>query len=158
MTTVTAFPAPSALPAPPPPPQGGESYRLAVPNTANAPRIARDFVGSLLRVGRHSALVDDARLCITEIVTNAHRHTRTRQIRIDVTINRKQVTVSVTDDKPWALPMPQNRGQAQEFEDGQGLHLVDTLARAWGTTIYGACSPRAKAVWFMLARSEVAEA
>ncbi|MFJ7998663.1 ATP-binding protein [Streptomyces sp. NPDC096310] len=153
MTTVTAFPAPPALPAPPPAPQGGEIFRLAVPNTVNAPRIARDFVGSLLRVGRHSTLVDDARLCVTEIVTNAHRHTRTRQIRIDVTVNRKQVTVSVTDDKPWALPMPQSRCAGQEFEDGQGLHLVNTLAHAWGATIYGACSPRAKAVWFTLARS-----
>ncbi|NEE44787.1 ATP-binding protein, partial [Streptomyces sp. SID8455] len=58
-------------------PLGGESYRLTLPNTANTPKLARDFLTSLLRVSRHPGLVDDARLCVTELVTNAHRHTRT---------------------------------------------------------------------------------
>jgi anti-sigma regulatory factor (Ser/Thr protein kinase) len=157
MTTVTALPPPSgpSVPPPPPPspPDGGENYRLALPNTANAPGIARDFVGSLLRVSALSELVDDARLCVTEIVTNAHRHTRTRQIRIDVTVSGKEVTVSVIDDKPWLLPLPQIRHHGLEYEDGQGLVLVNSLAHAWGATIFGGCSPKEKAIWFTLAPS-----
>ncbi|MFD7285325.1 ATP-binding protein [Streptomyces sp. NPDC059863] len=158
MTTVTA----TATPVPPPP-QGAETYRLALPNTATAPRIARDFVTSLLGLGRHRNLVDDARLCVTEVVTNAHRHTRTPLIRVRVTVNRKQVTVSVADDKPWALPTPSARtvpaaGAAGEQDSGRGLVLVESLALAWGSTIYGGCSPSHKTVWFTLAeaRSEVA--
>ncbi|MFF2526582.1 ATP-binding protein [Streptomyces liangshanensis] len=133
-------------------PQGGETYRLAVPNTASAPKIARDFVASLLLVSRHQDLVSDAQLCVTEVVTNAHRHTRTPLIRVAVTINRKQVTVFVADDKPWALPVPQRSRPGHERDSGQGLLLVETLAYAWGATIYGGCSPTTKAVWFTLAK------
>ncbi|MCL7379391.1 ATP-binding protein [Streptomyces sp. 35G-GA-8] len=158
MTTVTA----TATPVPPPP-QGAETYRLTLPSTATAPRIARDFVTSLLGLGRHRNLVDDARLCVTEVVTNAHRHTRTPLIRVRVTVNRKQVTVSVADDKPWALPTPSAHtapaapGAAGEQSSGRGLVLVESLALAWGSTIYGGCSPSHKTVWFTLAeaRNEV---
>ncbi|WP_237530822.1 ATP-binding protein [Streptomyces sp. SID3212] len=141
------------------PPQGGETYRLAVPNTASAPKIARDFVGYVLLVSRHDVLLDDAQLCVTEVVTNAHRHTCTQLIRVTVTINRKQVTVSVVDDKPWALPVPQRPHPtcpphpAYERSSGQGLLLVETLANAWGATIHGGVSPTTKAVWFTLTKS-----
>ncbi|MCL7376415.1 ATP-binding protein [Streptomyces sp. 35G-GA-8] len=156
MTTVTA----TATPVPPPP-QGGETYRLALPNTASAAKVARDFVTSLLGVNRHRGLVDDARLCVTEVVTNAHRHTHTSLIRVHVTVDHKQATVSVADDRPWAFPVPAEPVAVcvgREQEGGRGLMLVDSLARAWGFTIYGGRSPRLKAVWFTLAeaRSEVA--
>ncbi|MEU3184695.1 ATP-binding protein [Streptomyces sp. NPDC006923] len=139
-----------ARPVPPPP--SPEIYRLALPNTENAPRIARDFVGSLLHSGRHSDLVDNARLCASEVVTNAHRHTRTRRIRLDVTIAQRLVTVYVRDDKPFGLPVPGAGGA--ELTHGRGLLLVDSLAVDWGWTIFGGCSPHSKAVWFTLAESE----
>ncbi|MFJ5111558.1 ATP-binding protein [Streptomyces sp. NPDC088551] len=158
MTTVTA----TATPVPPPP-QGAETYRLALPSTATAPRIARDFVTSLLGLSRHRNLVDDARLCVTEVVTNAHRHTRTPLIRVRVTVNRKQVTVSVADNKPWALPTPAARTApganraGGEQDSGRGLVLVESLALAWGSTVYGGSSPSHKSVWFTLSevRNEV---
>ncbi|WP_326704505.1 ATP-binding protein [Streptomyces cyaneofuscatus] len=81
----------AATPTPVQPnPLGGESYRLTLPNTAAAPRIARDFLTSLLGVSRHPGLVDDARLCVTELVTNAHCHTRTPLIGVHVAVNRKR--------------------------------------------------------------------
>ncbi|MFI6699843.1 ATP-binding protein [Streptomyces sp. NPDC050509] len=124
-----------------------------------APKIARDFVTSLLGVSRHLRLVDDARLCVTEIVTNAHRHSGTRLIRVHVTVNRKRVTVCVADENPWALPVPGAPAPAVdvEREKGQGLLLVARLAVAWGATIYGGCSPTHKAVWFTPAGSETAD-
>ncbi|WP_257132527.1 MULTISPECIES: hypothetical protein [unclassified Streptomyces] len=42
---------------------------------ASARNLARHFVTSLLKVSRHLGLVDDARICVTELVTTAHRHT-----------------------------------------------------------------------------------
>ncbi|MFJ8001355.1 ATP-binding protein [Streptomyces sp. NPDC096310] len=155
MATVTTLPDPPV----PPQPQGGETYRLLLPNTAGAPKIARDFVASLLVVSRHLPLVDDARLCVTEIVTNAHRHSGTRLIRVHATVNRKRVTVFVADDNPWILPVPGVPAPAAglEREQGQGLLLVARLALAWGATVYGGCSPSRKAVWFTPARSETAE-
>ncbi|WP_405677708.1 ATP-binding protein [Streptomyces sp. NBC_01511] len=149
-----------ATPTAPTPPHGGETYRLTVPNTAHAPRLARDFISTLLHVSGYTPLVDDARLCVTELVTNAHRHTRTRLIRVEAVVNRKQATVYVCDSNPWALPVPggvnlgavRNVGQSAAPEDGQGLRLVESLARAWGLTIYGGREPAYKAVWFTLAR------
>ncbi|MFE9883998.1 ATP-binding protein [Streptomyces scopuliridis] len=156
MAPVTA----TATPVPPPP-LGGEIYRLALPNTASAAKVSRDFVTSVLGIGRHRdlGLVDDARLCVTEVVTNTHRHTRTPLIRVHVAVNGKQITVSVTDDKPWAVPVPTTPDALplcaeHDKEYGRGLALVDNLARAWGWTIYGGCSPRSKAVWFTLAEAE----
>ncbi|WP_405561830.1 ATP-binding protein [Streptomyces sp. NBC_01180] len=139
-------------PAPPRRPQGGEFYRIALPSTANAPRIARDFVTSLLTVSRHRDLADDARLCVAEVVSNAHRHTRTPRIQLCATVNRKQVTVSVADNAPWFLPVLTTPPAGDQLECGRGLLLGDRLALAWGWTLLGGCTPDRKAVWFTLAR------
>ncbi|AXG79502.1 ATP-binding protein [Streptomyces paludis] len=144
MTTVNA----TARPVPPPPPRG-DTYRLALPNTAAAPKVARDFVSSLLGINRHGALMEDARLCVTEVVTNAHRHTATPLIRVHVTVDRKRVTVCVADDEPWALPVAV---PVSDRDSGRGLLLVESLAWAWGATVHGGCSPGHKVVWFTLAR------
>ncbi|MER8000662.1 ATP-binding protein [Streptomyces sp. NPDC095613] len=146
MTTVPAPPFPPA-----PPPHSGETYRLTLPNTASAPKVARDFVGSLLVISRHGPLADDARLCVSEVVTNAHRHTRSPQIRVEVTVHRERITVAVRDDRPWALPVAAAPGPDTEREGGRGVSLVESLATAWGTTVQGGRSPGGKAVWFTLA-------
>ncbi|MFF5566264.1 ATP-binding protein [Streptomyces sp. NPDC012623] len=155
MTTVTA-----TASAAPPPSRGGETYRLALPNTPTAPKIARSFVSSLLTISEHNALVDDARICVSEVVTNAHRHTRTPLIRVAVMVGVRQVTVAVTDDKPWLLPIPTAAARAKsdaqggtnqaEFEDGRGIALVANLAHAWGATIYASHPTGRKAIWFTL--------
>ncbi|MET9656893.1 ATP-binding protein [Streptomyces sp. NPDC006510] len=134
-------------------PPGGEIYRLALPNTSSAAKLSRDFVASLLTISRHRGLVDDARLCVTEVVTNAHRHTRTSLIRVRVTVRRRQVTVSVADDDHWALPEPPAFREVCEREGGRGLLIVEQLALAWGMTVLGGSFPYRKAVWFTLARA-----
>ncbi|MGW1435612.1 ATP-binding protein [Streptomyces griseus] len=137
-----------------PNPLGGEAYRLTLPNTASAPRIARDFVTSLLEVSRHLGLVDDARICVTELVTNAHRHTGTRLIRVHAAVNRKRVTVTVADEgSPLAGALGALRA-GPEAEDGRGLALVESLALAWGTRGGDRRHPGRKAVWFTLGRPE----
>ncbi|MEV5686664.1 ATP-binding protein [Streptomyces sp. NPDC052164] len=141
----------TSVTAPPPPtpylPQRGERYRLIAPNTPTAPRIARDFVGAVLRTTAHRELADDARLCVSEVVSNAHCHTRSVRIRVDVTVNRRQVMVYVTDDEPGPLPKP---GTDPHAERGRGLLIVDSLAGRWGTTTHGGGAPHAKTVWFVL--------
>ncbi|MEU0524400.1 ATP-binding protein [Streptomyces niveus] len=117
-----------------------------MPSTDHAPRLAREFVASLFDVSGYAPRVDDARLCVSELVTNAHRHTRTRQIRVEAVVNRKQATVYVCDSNPLALPAPGEAGPGVVQEGGRGLRLVESLARAWGLTTYGGCSPAYKAV------------
>ncbi|MFE3940651.1 ATP-binding protein [Streptomyces sp. NPDC059118] len=152
MTSVT-------VPPPPAPylPQRGERYRLVAPNAPTAPRIVRDFVATVLRVAGHPRLVDDARLCVSEVVSNAYRHTDSPQVRVEVTVNRRQVTVYVTDDDPVRLPArtpgTEAGAGAGVTEGGRGLLLVEGLAARWGTTAYGARSPLSKTVWFTLSAS-----
>lgn len=156
MTSVT-------VPPPPAPylPQRGERYRLVAPNAPTAPRIVRDFVATVLRVAGHPGLVDDARLCVSEVVSNAYRHTESPQVRVEVTVNRRQVTVYVTDDDPGRLPARTPGAETDAdvgadtgaAEGGRGLLLVEGLAARWGTTAYGARSPLSKTVWFTLSAS-----
>ncbi|MFF2013315.1 ATP-binding protein [Streptomyces sp. NPDC058195] len=152
MTPVHATAHPS-----PPGPHGSEVYRLALPNTSCAAKVSRDFVSSLLTVSRHAELVDDARLCVTEVVANAHRHTGTPLIRVHVGVRRGRVTVSVADDDHWALPMaPCSRADRSGSEGGRGLLLVERVAFAWGTRVLGGGMPYRKAVWFTLVRAGAA--
>ncbi|MFF5566039.1 ATP-binding protein [Streptomyces sp. NPDC012623] len=167
MTTVNA----TAHPVPPPPPRA-DTYRLGLPNTAAAPKVARDFVSSLLGVNRHTALIADARLCVTEVVTNAHRHTGTPLIRVHVTVDRKRVTVCVADDEPWSLPIAVSGtgtgpgaaaggGGPEEGVSGRGLLLVASLAWAWRAVVHGGHGgrvPRHKVVWFTLTKPTLLEA
>ncbi|MCX4969997.1 ATP-binding protein [Streptomyces sp. NBC_00654] len=156
MTSVTASPPPA-----PYLPQRGDRYRLVVPNAPTAPRIARDFLGTVLRNSAHPALMDDGRLCVSEVVSNAHCHTRSVRIRVDVTVNRRQVLVYVTDDEPGPLlkpgrsshlgPQSKAPGADAYAERGRGLLIVDSLAVRWGTTTHGGGVPHAKTVWFILA-------
>ncbi|MFF3952829.1 ATP-binding protein [Streptomyces sp. NPDC001890] len=146
--------------APPPPapylPQRGERYRLVVPNAPTAPKIVRDFVATVLWVAEHPHLVDDARLCVSEVVSNAYCHTDSPQIRVEVTVNHRQVTVYVTDDDPGSTPRPHAAVQPDRDEHGRGLLLVDGIAARWGTTAYGAQSPHSKTVWFTLSAASAA--
>ncbi|MGC5343189.1 ATP-binding protein [Streptomyces sp. DT171] len=150
MTSVSAQPRST-----PPLPQRGARYRLVVPNTSVAPRIVRDFLGLLLRSTGHPTLADDARLCVSEVVTNAHRHTRSPLIRVGVVVTRRQVTVYVTDDEPGALPA--RRGGeavgAVEDEGGRGLFLLSGLAARWGVSSHSGGALAVKTVWFTLAET-----
>ncbi|MEU3217350.1 ATP-binding protein [Streptomyces sp. NPDC006971] len=143
MSTATATPAP-------PGPLDSETYRLALPSTACAAKLARDFIASLLTLSSHRDLVDDARLCVTEVVANAHRHTQTSLIGVEAAVLRTRVTVAVTDDAHWALPAPTDFRFEPERVGGQGLLRVERLALAWGATILGGNVPCRKAVWFTL--------
>ncbi|MGW2842606.1 ATP-binding protein [Streptomyces sp. NPDC001493] len=146
MTTATPASAP-------PDPLGGERYRLTLPNTASAARIARDFVASLLERDQRGGLVDDARLCVTELVTNAYRHTSSSLVRVHVAVNRKRVTVSVADHDPRTVQALAAQRPNSEQQCGRGLLIVENLALAWGTYSLDSHLPGHKAVWFTLGRT-----
>lgn len=135
-------------------PLGGETYRLTLPNTAGAAKLARDFVTSLLSLSRHHDLVEDAQICVTEVVTNARRHTPTPLIRVHVAVNQQRVTVAVSDDGPAAPPLLRALCVGPEQERGRGLMIVESLALAWGANTAGEDHPGRKVVWFTLGRPD----
>ncbi|MYT40226.1 ATP-binding protein [Streptomyces sp. SID8356] len=141
---------PAAI-APPAPfanaPRPFERYQLVMPNSPTAAKIARDFVGTLLRTGAHAALADDARLCVSEVVANVYCHTCSRLVRVEVTVDGDQVAIHVTDDGPGPLPDPPER---PEGEGGRGLLVVDGLATSWGSSTRQVNTRRTNTVWFVL--------
>ncbi|MGW5636220.1 ATP-binding protein [Streptomyces sp. NPDC003832] len=108
-----------------------------------AVRIARRHItATLTGWGIPRQVVDDVVLIVSELVTNAHRHTADGPRKLSVLAADGQVFVSVCDDSPappvWTAP--EGTGAA---EGGRGLRIVRSLADSVGWSREGA----GKAVW-----------
>jgi anti-sigma regulatory factor (Ser/Thr protein kinase) len=84
-----------------------------------------------------------AQLLISELVTNALRHTQSGVILIDVQI-RDRIRVSVTDESPR---MPRRQSPGPEDPKGRGLIIVEELADEWGIE---PMPGNGKRIWFEL--------
>src|SRR5213593_304372 len=92
-------------------------------------------------------LLDDVRLLVSEVVTNAVRHSdspRGATIGLTVEILGDAVRAEVTDAGRGFEPAP--RARPRTDVGGWGLHLVDRLADRWGVD-----RGRRALVWFELA-------
>jgi anti-sigma regulatory factor (Ser/Thr protein kinase) len=123
---------------------------------------ARRFVRETLRLweltgrsARQDALVDDAILLTSELVTNAVLHAGT-PVQVTCRLVGDQldtaVEIAVLDRRPSQLhpDVPHTAAEAAERTSGRGLQLPSELASAWGVTYARA----AKAVWFRMGFSE----
>ncbi|MGC9539402.1 SpoIIE family protein phosphatase [Streptomyces sp. UG1] len=114
-------------------------------------RIARDpeEVGRARAVAREqlhdwglAKLADTAELLVSELVTNAVRHSHGRPVELRLV--RGDTLLCEVDDDDHELPTLLNAGPGDEA--GRGLRVVSTLAREWGTSHTSA----GKTVWFEL--------
>jgi serine/threonine-protein kinase RsbW len=102
---------------------------------------ARRFIDQAL--GEHAPR-DDARLLVSELVTNAIRHGGDGKIVLSVTRHRDRVRVEVTDDGADGVPRWQSPGK--EAKNGRGLLIVDKVSWRWGFVR----DPHGTTVWFEL--------
>jgi anti-sigma regulatory factor (Ser/Thr protein kinase) len=116
--------------------------RLALRPVPSSAARAREFVDRTLGEWGCDALVDAARLLVSELVTNAVLHART-DFELVVRLHRGGVRVEVSDGSSSA---PVVRHYEDEAMTGRGLALVDELASRWGVDE----RPHGKAVWFEL--------
>jgi anti-sigma regulatory factor (Ser/Thr protein kinase) len=123
------------------------TYRLTAANGPTAAVVLRNLVVTLFCTTGHEALAQIARLLTSEIVTNVYRHTSTRIVHVEMTVDERQTWVCVHDDKPRYSLTPQS---VVDGEGGRGLSIVDACADAWGITYFGEPEPTSKAVWFRL--------
>ncbi|MGY0061627.1 ATP-binding protein [Streptomyces sp. LZ34] len=126
-------------------------YRLRAPNVPETAKVARDMVAGLLVATGHPALVETARLLVTEVVANVHLHTKVPLLSLEATIRGRQLHVSVRDDDPGGAPWPAEPRSPEaeaDAEHGRGLLLVQAYADAWGTVWHGGLQPTGKSVWF----------
>jgi anti-sigma regulatory factor (Ser/Thr protein kinase) len=119
---------------------------------------ARRFVRDTLRSwelagpsGDQEALVDDAVLLTSELVTNAVLHAGTPvqvTCRLLGDVSDGALEIAVLDRRPGQLrpDLPHTAAEAAERTNGRGLQLPSELASAWGVTY----ARSAKAVWFRL--------
>jgi anti-sigma regulatory factor (Ser/Thr protein kinase) len=84
-----------------------------------------------------------AQLLISEVATNAIKHTRAPEILVRL-VTDHYLEVSVHD--PDARRLPRLSHPSDDETSGRGLALVDALAAAWGTDVVDS----GKWVWFRL--------
>jgi anti-sigma regulatory factor (Ser/Thr protein kinase) len=95
------------------------------------------------KLARHTVGADtaaSAALMLSELVTNAIRHTR-RLLLLDIIVRGKSLHVAVIDDAPGR---PVARPDDDEATSGRGLTIVDAIADRWGSIPGIGC----KTVWF----------
>ncbi|MFD3873756.1 ATP-binding protein [Streptomyces sp. NPDC058623] len=125
-------------------------YKFSGPNEARTVGLAREWVACLLETLGRRRLAEAARLCTSEAVTNAHLHTRSAVLAVEVVVTDGRVFVFVRDDAvDAALPLPGELPHAPAGQEGgRGLHLIAAFAERWD--VMPGCG-RDKVVWFSLA-------
>lgn len=117
--------------------------QLTLPMDGHAAARARAFLRQGLCPAHGIALIDDAQLLISELVTNAVRHGApplTLQLTCDESTG---MTARVSDNDP---ALPTCTAASDQAESGRGMALVDLISDAWGVEP----APPGKAVWFRL--------
>ncbi|MEW1778785.1 SpoIIE family protein phosphatase [Streptomyces sp. NPDC086777] len=121
-------------------PEDVAEWRLAL-DPAEVRR-ARAVVREQLHDWGLARLADPAELMVSELVTNAVRHSHSRPVQLRLI--RGETLLCEVDDDDHTLPTL--LGVDPAAEAGRGLRVVSTLAREWGTSRTSA----GKTVWFEL--------
>jgi anti-sigma regulatory factor (Ser/Thr protein kinase) len=113
--------------------------RLRLPLAADpgSDHTARHFVAEVLRGWGVAGDAEDVLLVVSELVTNAVRHTR-EESTLYLTLGRGVIWIEV-EDHSQILPQPRTGGST----GGWGLGLVQRLTSAWGALP----QPGGKTVW-----------
>ncbi|MCX4992994.1 serine/threonine-protein phosphatase [Streptomyces sp. NBC_00638] len=102
----------------------------------------RAFLGKAMTSWDCGPTADDARLLLSEILTNAVQHAQ-GPIGLHLCRTATDLTVEISDHSPH---LPQPRTATEEEESGRGLILVRALADDWGVRPTDA----GKTTWFTL--------
>ncbi|MYX34851.1 MULTISPECIES: SpoIIE family protein phosphatase [unclassified Streptomyces] len=109
-----------------------------LPNDETAVRSARDLAAGQLTTWGLDSLSDSTKLIVSELVTNAVRHS-TGPIRL--CLKRHGVLTCELSDSDACAPRP--RRARSTDENGRGLLLVAQMSRRWGSRLV----PEGKVVW-----------
>ncbi|MDN4159972.1 ATP-binding protein [Nocardioides abyssi] len=126
-----------AVPEEPVVPEGALTTSVLLEGDPRATGAARRFLREHLRAwGVEGEAVDDAQLCLSELVTNAVVHAGTAS-ELRVVLDHGVLTVTVRDLGGLGK---QSTGEPHPSDDldplrvyGRGLQLVDALADRWGS-------------------------
>jgi anti-sigma regulatory factor (Ser/Thr protein kinase) len=117
--------------------------RVDIPRDRRAPSKARAAIDSL--TGQvNPAVVPDAKLLVSELVTNSVKYGDGGPVTLEVTAeDPNHMRVEVIDHGSGFVPVARTRPATEV--GGWGLHLVETLSERWGV------HEGSTHVWFELA-------
>jgi serine/threonine-protein kinase RsbW len=118
-------------------PRGGDVARtIRVPwNAASVAEVRKAVVDDLNTHEVTAAVVDEAEIVVSELVSNAIRHARPLAdgtLRVHWKVKAGVVEVEVTDGGSESTPRPAPR--TIWAPSGRGLRIVRSLAHEWGVT------------------------
>ncbi len=112
-------------------------------------RRVRDVRRFVIDVLADCPVAEDAELIVSELATNAIRHSRSGQIggsfHVRVIRCAQTCRVEVIDQGPTDLPHA-DHDQADADEHGRGLHIVAALSNRWGART----TPTRHTIWYEL--------
>ena len=108
-----------------------------------SPAQARDFVTRRLAEHELAYLIEDVRLVVSELVSNAVAHAQT-PIRVSVAELLFCLRLTVSDDSADLRFIPPARQVDGDAEGGRGLWVTEACSYDWGTDLGSAGG---KAVW-----------
>ncbi|GAA3372856.1 hypothetical protein GCM10020367_30330 [Streptomyces sannanensis] len=113
-----------------------------LPAVPTAVREGRTYLGKVLASWDCAQAADDARLLVSEVITNAVQHA-CGPLGLHMRRTPTELTVEISD---CSTRLPQPRLATADEESGRGLVLVDTLADSWGVRP----TDEGKTTWFTL--------
>jgi serine/threonine-protein kinase RsbW len=109
---------------------GDHGYTRTLPSSAESVEMARRLVRMAMDAWGLDDLTDSGALLMSELVTNAVKHARSRAVRVTVTrLGQDRVRIAVVD-KSRELPVRQS--PAENEVGGRGLIIVEALSDRWG--------------------------
>ena len=126
---------------------GSVTWTVQLPADTSAAQIARQFVHEH-QDHLPEDVVADAKLLVTELVSNAVRH-GSPEICLHLRLEPPGIGIAVSDEGDLFTPQRGTAGPADT--GGRGLHIVDALSSSWGISSADPAETR-KAVWFDLRR------
>jgi anti-sigma regulatory factor (Ser/Thr protein kinase) len=110
---------------------------LLEPDVGSPARARAYCDGVLAAADCNPSTVADARLVVSELVTNAVVHART-PIELTLQVRERVLRIEVTD-----LGVDRPQRWARDESSGRGLPIIEALGKAWGVVDLGS----AKTVW-----------
>lgn len=112
-----------------------------LPSTYESVAHARTIaIGLLASAGLSADCTDDVSMVVSELVTNAIRHTGGTAFHLSASVQDRVVRVAVSD---CSKELPMRMVDSDEHEGGRGIAVVEALSKEWGATLL----PLGKTVW-----------